>query len=229
MERKPRIALLIDADNVSRDGVEQALANLSTVGDASIRRAYGDWFDTRLKRWEPLLRSARIRSVQQFGYTKGKNATDMALTIDAVSLLFTERPDGFAIVSSDADFTPLVMHLREHGVDVYGYGSPKTPKPFRDACTTFVALTAAEKAAAVPEVKRAEDATALLTKAVRAKADKTGWARVQAIRQAVGAKSAFDPKTYGSATLSKLLVATGRFEIRNEGTPAAAVREKAGG
>src|SRR6478672_5951423 len=140
MDPQLRIALLIDADNVTRGNVEQVIVALRKLGDATIKRAYGNWFDARLKRWEPVLRAEVIRPIQQFNYTKGKNATDMALVIDAITLLHSDRPDAFAIVSSDADFTPLVTHLRERGLAVYGYGRADTPQPFRSACSAFEVL-----------------------------------------------------------------------------------------
>jgi uncharacterized LabA/DUF88 family protein len=216
--------MLIDADNVTREGVTEAITSLETFGDVSIRRAYGDWFDARLKRWEPLLRGERIRSVQQFGYTTGKNATDMALVIDAVSLLNTERPDAFAIVSSDADFTPLVLHLREHGVEVYGYGNAKTPKPFRDACTKFTPIRARTRAEAPSGGRAATDVEDRLRKAVAAAQGKDGWARIQAVRVQLGPKASFNPSDYGASTLTKLLKNTGGFELKDEGSPAVRVR-----
>ena len=158
-----------------------------------------------------MLHENAIRPMQQYDYSSGKNASDMAMVIDAMALLYTDRPDAFAIVSSDADFTPLVMHLREKGAAVYGFGEQKTPEPFKTACSRFVVLSRAPKAP--PKQRQPQDAADVLTKAVRAKADKSGWARVQAVRQAVGNKSTFDSQAYGSATLSKLLVATGLFEI----------------
>ena len=116
-----RIALLIDADNVPQDNVSRAISSLASLGDVSIRRAYGNWFDSRLKRWEPLLRTQSIRPVQQFGYTRGKNATDMALVIDAVSLMHTYQPDAFAIVSSD-DADRAMAYLTGRGVEAWQVG-----------------------------------------------------------------------------------------------------------
>jgi uncharacterized protein (TIGR00288 family) len=224
METKPRIALLIDADNASADRIELILNELAGLGETNVRRAYGNWAKPGLKSWAAVLHQQAIRPMQQYDYSSGKNASDMAMVIDAMALLYTDRPDAFAIVSSDADFTPLVMHLREKGAAVYGFGEQKTPEPFKTACSRFVVLSRPPKAP--PKQRQPQDAVDVLTTAVRAKADKNGWARVQAVRQVVGNKSTFDPRTYGSATLSKLLVATGLFEIRNEGTPSAAVRDK---
>lgn len=218
----PRIALLIDADNVSHDYVLQALDWLKEKGDTTIKRAYGNWFDARLKRWEKVLRDQSIRPVQQFGYTKGKNATDMALVIDAITLLHTDQPDAFAIVSSDADFTPLAIHLGERGLPVYGFGRPDTPDPFKKACTEFKAIEPAAKRAA--KTAAPDDLDARLRKAVTAAQGKDGWARIQAVRQQLGPKTVFNPSDYGAATLTKLLKSTGGFELRNEGSPAVMVR-----
>ena len=223
-----RIALLIDADNVPQDNVSRAISSLASLGDVSIRRAYGNWFDSRLKRWEPLLRTQSIRPVQQFGYTKGKNATDMALVIDAVSLMHTYQPDAFAIVSSDADFTPLVIHLREHGLPVHGFGRPDTPKPFMDACTTFEQLApTAKPAQAAASV--ADEPVDRLRKAVIQAAGKDGWARIQSVRAQLGPVASFNPRDYGHATLTKMIKSSGGFELRNEGSPAVVVRASNGG
>lgn len=135
-----RIALLIDADNVSHSKIAAMLAELSKYGVANIRRAYGDWTAPGMKGWTSKLHEHAIRPVQQFSYSRGKNATDMALVIEAMELLYTQKPDAFCIASSDADFTPLVMHLKASGQDVYGFGERKTPDPFVNACTTFLYL-----------------------------------------------------------------------------------------
>ncbi len=135
-----RIALLIDADNVSASKIALMIAELSKYGTVNIRRAYGDWATTRLKGWKDRLHDFAIRPIQQFSYSTGKNATDIALVIDAMELLYTQKLDAFCIASSDADFTPLVMQLRANGHDVYGFGERKTPVPFVNACTTFLYL-----------------------------------------------------------------------------------------
>jgi uncharacterized protein (TIGR00288 family) len=135
-----RIALLIDADNVSHGKIAAMLAELSKYGVANIRRAYGNWASAGLKGWTDKLHEHAIRPIQQFSYSRGKNATDMALVIDAMELLYTQKPDAFCIASSDADFTPLVMQLRANGHEVYGFGERKTPDPFVNACSTFLYL-----------------------------------------------------------------------------------------
>ena len=133
-----RIALLVDADNISHAKIAAILAELSKYGTANIRRAYGDWASTSLKGWKAKLHEFAIRPIQQFSYSTGKNATDIALVIDAMELLYTQKLDAFCIASSDGDFTPLVMQLKANGHDVYGFGERKTPEPFVNACTTFL-------------------------------------------------------------------------------------------
>jgi uncharacterized protein (TIGR00288 family) len=244
LERKPRVALLIDADNSPAKKIDLILNELSTFGETSIRRAYGNWKKNELKGWEDALHEHAIRPMQQFDYSKGKNASDMAMVIDALALLYTDRPDAFGIVSSDADFTPLVMHLREKGAAVYGFGGQKTPEPFVNACSRFLFLdqlggsTVAEANEAgdetpaaplrVPTAKLKADAklVALLRNAVQAAADDEGWARVGAVGQQIANQASFDPRNYGYATLSKLLAATQLFEWANEGKSDVAVRYK---
>ena len=140
IEKQPRIALLIDADNSPSSKIDVILAELAKVGVTNIRRAYGNWKKDGLKGWEAVLHEYAIRPVQQFDYSKGKNATDMVMIIDAMDLLYTDAPDAFGIVSSDADFTPLVMHLKAKGAQVLGFGAKKTPMPFVNACTRFLYL-----------------------------------------------------------------------------------------
>ena len=137
VDKSPRIALLIDADNSPSAKIGLILNELSTYGETSIRRAYGNWKKQELRGWEELLQEHAIRPMQQFDYSKGKNASDMAMVIDALDLLYSDRPEAFGIVSSDADFTPLVMYLRAKGAAVYGFGGQKTPEPFVNACSRF--------------------------------------------------------------------------------------------
>jgi uncharacterized LabA/DUF88 family protein len=149
IDKQARIALLIDADNSPASKIDVILAELAKVGVANIRRAYGNWKKDGLKGWEAVLHEYAIRPIQQFDYSKGKNATDMGMVIDAMDLLYTDRPDAFGIVSSDSDFTPLVMHLKAKGAQVFGFGAKKTPMPFVNACSRFLYLEnlGADKAA----------------------------------------------------------------------------------
>lgn len=152
---QPRIALLIDADNAPAELIDEILTELSTLGVINIRRAYGNWTKSGLNGWQERLLEFAIRPMQQFDYSKRKNASDMAMTVDAMELLYTERPDAFGIVSSDADFTPLVMHLRAKGAAVYGFGAAQTPRPFVNACSRFLYLEALAEAHAEAEGDRA--------------------------------------------------------------------------
>jgi len=151
LDKPARIALLIDADNSPASKIDVILAELAKVGVANIRRAYGNWKKDGLKGWEAVLHEYAIRPVQQFDYSKGKNATDMGMVIEAMDLLYTDQPDAFGIVSSDSDFTPLVMHLKAKGALVYGFGAKKTPMPFVNACSRFLYLENLGQAVEVAE------------------------------------------------------------------------------
>ena len=131
--------------------IDVILAELAKVGVTNIRRAYGNWKKDGLKGWEAVLHEYAIRPVQQFDYSKGKNATDMGMVIEAMDLLYTDQPEAFGIVSSDADFTPLVMHLKAKGAQVFGFGAKKTPLPFVNACSRFLYLENLGQPAAVDE------------------------------------------------------------------------------
>lgn len=229
-----RIALLIDADNVSHAKASAMLGELSKYGTTHIRRAYGDWTSAGLKGWKERLHALAIRPIQQFSYSSGKNATDIALVIDAMELLYTQKPDAFCIASSDADFTPLVMQLKANGHDVYGFGERKTPEPFVNACTTFLYLdsladpeeltapdasaTATDVAAAKSRAQRgplAQD-TALITAlrgGVEATVREDGWALVSAAGSAVKRLAPVDPRNYGTRNFTSLFEATGLFEV----------------
>src|SRR5580700_2912887 len=135
-----KLAVLIDADNASPAAIDGLLAEVAKYGTAHVKRAYGDWTGTNLKSWKDQLLSQSIQPIQQFAYTTGKNATDAAMVIDAMDLLYSGRFDGFCLVSSDSDFTRLASRLRESGLTVYGFGERKTPKPFVAACDKFIYL-----------------------------------------------------------------------------------------
>lgn len=146
-----RVALLIDADNARAANIDVILEEVAKRGTANVRRAYGDWKHPRLQLWEGKLQTHAIRPVQQFAYTAGKNASDIAIVIDAMDLLYAHEFDAFAIVSSDADFTPLVMRIRDSGVKVYGFGEEKTPPSFVRACSQFTYIGELGKPAAGPK------------------------------------------------------------------------------
>lgn len=159
------IALLIDADNSPASKIEEILDELAKYGVINIRRAFGNWKSPHLKGWEAVLHDYAIQPMQQFAYTKGKGATDAAMIIDAMDLLYTKELDGFCIVSSDSDFTPLVMRIRANGLKVFGFGEKKTPEPFVNACSKFLYLeNLGEPVPAPPPVaKKAKAAKAVLT------------------------------------------------------------------
>ena len=136
--RAPRLAVLIDADNASARIVAGLFEEIARIGEASVRRIYGDFSGTRSKAWADVLQTHGIQPQQTFAYTTGKNASDIALVIDAMDLLHSGRFDGFCLVSSDSDFTRLAARIREEGVDVYGFGEQKTPASFRQACRRFI-------------------------------------------------------------------------------------------
>jgi uncharacterized LabA/DUF88 family protein len=231
------------------------LTELSTFGVTNVRRAYGNWKKAELRGWEEKLHEHAIRPMQQFDYSKGKNASDIAMVIDALELLYVDHPDAFAIVSSDADFTPLVMHLRSKGATVYGFGAQKTPEPFVNACSRFLYLdrlgnsdisevmelpstsasssteneapTKPSQTLRVPTELLRKDSKllSLLRGSVIACEDEDGWARVGAVGTHLSNRGSFDHRNYGYSTLTKLLVATASFNVRDEGTSKVAVRD----
>jgi uncharacterized LabA/DUF88 family protein len=176
IEKQARIALLIDADNSPSSKIDVILAELAKVGVTNIRRAYGNWKKDGLKGWEGVLHEYAIRPIQQFDYSKGKNATDMGMVIDAMDLLYTDQPEAFGIVSSDSDFTPLVMHLKAKGAQVFGFGAKKTPMPFVNACSRFLYL---ENLGSAP-APDGEEAAKPATKSRRGAARKTRGASSKA-------------------------------------------------
>lgn len=186
-----RIALLIDADNVSHAKVAAMLAELAKYGTANIRRAYGDWGSSGLKGWKTKLHEFAIRPIQQFSYSTGKNATDIALVIDAMELLYTQKLDAFCIASSDADFTPLIMQLKANGHEVYGFGERKTPSPFVNACTTFLYLDGLDNAEASAQSKEEQTNKTRTTKAKGGRGTKAG------------AKAEIDSADVGPTSLSQ--------------------------
>ena len=231
-----RIALLIDADNAPAARIDAILNDLAEYGEVTIRRAYGNWTKPTLKGWIEELHDAAIRPMQQFDLTTQKNASDMALAIDAVELLHSAAPDAFAIVSSDSDFTPLVHYLREKGRAVYGYGREKTPAPFKSACTRFVVVEqlgaqaepeapTARKHAPAQTLKGNTRLMQLLRNAIDTASDEDGWALVSTVGQRIRNQSSEDPRNYGHASWTKLLKAIDLFELKDEGTSSVAVRD----
>jgi uncharacterized LabA/DUF88 family protein len=229
-ENTARLAVLIDADNARPSITEGLLAEVAKYGTAHVKRAYGDWTGTSLKGWKDQLLTQSIQPIQQFAYTTGKNATDAAMVIDAMDLLYSGRFDGFCIVSSDSDFTRLAARLRESGLTVYGFGERKTPQPFVAACDKFIYTenlthpqsdvapteTAAKPKTATATQKLKADTGLVnqLRNAVEAASDDDGWAHLGSVGNIITKQRPdFDPRNYGYAKLSDLFTATTLFDL----------------
>lgn len=222
------LAVLIDADNAPAAIVEGLFEEIAKYGVASVKRIYGDWTGPQLGGWKKVLLDHSIQPIQQFAYTKGKNATDSSLIIDAMDLLYTRRFDGFCLVSSDSDFTRLASRLREEGLTVYGFGEEKTPKPFVAACDKFVyiellredSLTLANedpspdpsahtdtlRPVAVEQPKKPKAPVGFIAKILDDIADEDGWAHLGALGANITKlRPEFDPRTHGYKKLSDLI------------------------
>lgn len=222
MEQNDKLAVLIDADNAQPSIVEGLLAEIANYGTANVKRIYGDWTSPGLKQWKEVLLDHSIQPVQQFAYTKGKNATDSAMIIDAMDLLYSGNFHGFCIVSSDSDFTKLASRIRESGLVVYGFGEKKTPGAFVNACDKFIyteVLRAKESEA--PSISRKSGKQLqqdnklinLLRAAVEASSDESGWANLGPVGSNIVKQAPeFDPRNYGYQKLGELFAATELFD-----------------
>lgn len=210
--RAARLAILIDADNSNPARLPDLLAEIAKYGNASVRRAYGNWTSGHLGGWKTGLLEHSIQPIQQFNYTTGKNATDSAMIIDAMDLLYGGHLDGFCIVSSDSDFTRLAARIREQGLTVYGFGERKTPTAFVAACDKFVYTenlggdTAEAPKAKASTLKGDRKLDTLLRGAMEAASDDSGWAHLGAVgSNLVRLAPDFDPRTYGYRKLKDLV------------------------
>ena len=227
-EREDNIALLIDADNASPDHLDEVLLVLGELGSINVRRAYGNWSKPSLKGWGNLTGIHSIVPMQQFDVAKGKSATDMRMTIDAMDLLYRGHVDGFGIMSSDSDFLPLAQRIREEGLPVYGFGTAKTPLGFRQACTRFfdvAALQMADDDASESEPSSEltlqrpvdDELIGLLGNAYKtSKRDDEGYASLSEMGQRATAVSSFAARNYGFTRLSDLIRAIPNFEVKAE-------------
>jgi len=226
-EKQDRLAILIDADNTQPAIIDDLLSEIAKYGIASVKRIYGDWTSTRLKGWKEVLLEHAIQPIQQFSYTTGKNATDSAMIIDAMDLLFNERLDGFCIVSSDSDFTRLSSRIREEGLTVYGFGEKKTPKAFVAACDKFIyteiigeeerRTTSTKKD--TNELKNDTKLVNLLRNAVEDCAHESDWAYLGKVGRNIANRSPeFDPRNYGYNKLGELVKAVDLFDIDERGS-----------
>lgn len=237
------LAVLIDADNAPAAIVEGLFEEIAKYGVASVKRIYGDWTGPQLGGWKKVLLDHSIQPIQQFAYTKGKNATDSALIIDAMDLLYTRRFDGFCLVSSDSDFTRLASRLREEGLTVYGFGEEKTPRPFVAACDKFVYIEllrdelivpsggdtipdviatteSAKSAPAAEPSKKPKAPVGFIAKILDDIADEDGWAHLGALGANISKlRPEFDPRTHGYKKLSDLIKGQPQaFELQARGT-----------
>lgn len=220
-----KIAVLIDADNTQYSKLHSILDEISAHGHMVIKRAYGDWSSDYLKNWKGVLNELAIQPVQQFAYTQGKNATDAYLIIDAMDLLYSDKFDAFAIVSSDSDFTKLASRLREAEIFVFGVGKNTTPIAFRNACDDFIFTenlgvdepveTAEDNSKLKIEKNSMAQLVTLFRKAWEKKQDDSGWANVSAVGSFLKrAKPDFDPRTYGVSKVPEVIaLLTSDFEM----------------
>jgi len=217
------LAVLIDAENAQPGIVDGLMVEVANYGTASVKRIYGDWTSPGLKGWKDVLLQHSIQPMQQFSYTKGKNATDSAMIIDAMDLLYAGNFDGFCLISSDSDFTKLASRIRESGLLVYGFGEKKTPAPFVAACDKFIytevlrAKTDEGKQIvkkSSSELKQDTKLVNLLRNAVEASSGEDGWAHLAPVGGNIAKQSPdFDPRNYGYGKLGELVSATKLFDI----------------
>lgn len=236
-ERQLRLAVLIDADNSQPSIIDGLLEEVATYGIASIKRIYGDWSSDNMRGWKSILLDYSLQPVQQYPYTPGKNATDMKMLIDAMDILYSERMDGFCLVSSDSDFTPLAQRVRQEGLTVFGFGQEKTPKAFVRACDRFIyteVLRKEEKSAETTQPRRKMRSSAdlkqdtklvnIVRNSLEDSADDTGWASLGVVGQKIAnAYPDFDPRNFGYKKLGELIKAMDLFQIEErpmENSPA---------
>ena len=234
-ERSARLAVLIDADNASARIVEGLFEEIARIGEASVRRIYGDFSSARSKGWADELARYAIIPQQQFAYTQGKNASDIALVIDAMDLLHSGRFDGFCLVSSDSDFTRLASRIREQGVDVFGFGEQKTPESFRQACRRFIYTENLRDGVGEPNgeasgkapLRPVTDAVPLIAEVIDEAEGEDGWAPLDRVgTQLANFAPDFDPRTYGQRKLSDLVRETKAFEIDDTDARRLRIRRK---
>ncbi len=231
MKNKEKIAVFIDADNAPAKNIGHILSELSNLGVVNIRKAYGNWKNQNLKSWEDVLHEFAIQPIQQFDLTKGKNATDIALVIDVMDVLYTKKIDIICLVSSDSDFTPLVTRSLADGKYVIGFGQRKTPLAFVNSCSRFLYLDDAEEKERLTKkqaknIKSDTSLINLLREAIDAVEEEDGWARLGPIGMHVSNHPSFDHRNYGFKKLSDLFISIDLFEIKKTNTSVLWVRDK---
>ncbi len=224
MEKDKNFAVLIDGDNIPSKYIQEMMEEIAKYGNPTIKRIYGDWTKPHLAKWKKILLENAITPIQQYSYTTGKNATDSAMIIDAMDLLYSDKVEGFCIASSDSDFTRLATRIRETGKTVIGIGEKKTPNPFIAACDRFIYLEILEKeeetttASKTGKKKTVDQLTPkllkLITQTVNDLADEDGWAFLGDVGSLLQKKQPnFDSRNYGFEKLTPLIKSTGKFEI----------------
>lgn len=228
MESDLKLAVLIDGDNIPSIYIKEMMEEIAKYGNPTIKRIYGDWTKPRLSKWKNILLENAITPIQQYAYTTGKNATDSAMVIDAMDVLYSEKVDGFCLVSSDSDFTRLATRLREAGMKVIGLGEKKTPEPFIVACDKFIYIEILKNQTKEREPSLAEDTAAkkhdvdkitpkvitLISSTISDLADDDGWAFLGDVGNLLQKKQPnFDSRNYGFQKLTPLIKSTGKFEI----------------
>lgn len=224
MTNNLNLAVLIDGDNIPSANVHEMMQEIAKYGNPTIKRIYGDWTRPGLKKWKNLLLENAITPIQQYGYTTGKNATDSSMIIDAMDILYSEKADGFCLVSSDSDFTRLATRLREEGKLVIGIGEKKTPNPFIVACDKFIYIEilksqSEEKVDRKQKSKLSMDhitkrEIALIASSIRDLSDEEGWAFLGDVGSLIQKKRPnFDSRNYGFEKLTPLIKSIGKFDI----------------
>ncbi|MBG47674.1 MAG: Maebl [Pseudozobellia sp.] len=230
--KERKLAVLIDADNVPYGNIKEMLDEIAKYGNPIIKRIYADWTNKGVSGWKKVLLENAITPIQQYSYTKGKNSTDSALIIDAMDLLYSEKVDGFCIVSSDSDFTRLATRLREAAMYVIGIGEKKTPKPFITACDKFVYIEILKRDNILPDTLMKEeiktknkpkdeavgridqDLTNLLKESIEEVSDDSGWVFLGVLgNHIIKKRKDFDPRNYGFSKLYPLIKQTDIFDI----------------
>ncbi|MBC8343944.1 MAG: NYN domain-containing protein [Bacteroidetes bacterium] len=222
------LAVLIDGDNIPSAYIKEMMEEIAKYGNPTIKRIYGDWTNPKLSKWKNLLLENAITPIQQYGYTTGKNATDSAMIIDAMDILYSEKVDGFCLVSSDSDFTRLATRLREAGMQVFGMGEKKTPNPFIVACDKFIYIEILKAQSEEHEEESAEDKISerdsvdkitpkvirLISTTISDLADDDGWAFLGDVGSLLQKKQPnFDARNFGFQKLTPLINSTKKFEI----------------
>jgi len=221
IEKMGNIALLIDADNSPSKSIQKILTELAKYGKVNIRRAYGNWVSNNLNGWRDILHDHAIQPIQQFDLTKGKNATDIALTIDAMDILYTKNTDAFCIVTSDCDFTPLATRILSDGNFVIGFGQRKTPSAFVNACSTFLFLDDESENEKNTELKNdilkeKLKIIKLLRNAIKTTEQEDGWSNLSRVGTLISNHASFDSRNLGFSRLSQLVESIDVFEIERD-------------